>query len=149
MLGPPLHFLHTIICYNFFMIVWPQLSRLLLYGFTTYAAIFMLWAIFGSYGFASGPAPMVTSWAATAIVVFYAAKLLSPESFKKTFFISILWTLMHLLFDALYVIPAAGIEALGTYYAWVNYAIVFVLPFFALVVHKIVSIPKIPSVSAP
>lgn len=104
---------------------WVRLSRLLVYGFTTYAAIFMLWAFFAAYALARGPAPRITSWAATAIVVFYAATLIRPASFKGAIGIGLLWSLMHLALDALYVIPAAGILAFATYNVWINYGIVF------------------------
>ncbi len=114
---------------------WSQLPRLLVYGFPTYAAIFMLWALFAAYALARGPAPRVTAWAATAIVVFYAAKLMQLESLKQTFVVGLVWAIMHLLLDALYVIPAAGILAFTTYYVWTNYAIVFVTPLLAFMVN--------------
>ena len=104
---------------------WTRWSRLLVYGFTTYAAIFMLWAFFAAYALARGPAPRITAWAATAIVVFLAATLIRPSSLKAAVGIGLLWSAMHLALDALYVIPAAGILAFATYNSWVNYGIVF------------------------
>ena len=104
---------------------WLLVSRLLVYGYTTYAAIFMLWAFFAAYALARGPAPRITSWAATAIVVFLAAALIRPSSFKAAVGIGLLWSSMHVALDALYVIPAAGVWAFSTYNVWINYALVF------------------------
>src|SRR3989338_4772759 len=122
--APPCNFIDKLRV-TIFSMTWARVSRLLVYGFTTYAAIFMLWAFFAAYALARGPAPRITAWAATAIVVFYAATLLRPASFKSTLGVGLLWSIMHLALDALYVIPAAGILAFTTYNSWTNYGIVF------------------------
>lgn len=91
----------------------------------------MLWAFFAAYALARGPAPRITAWAATAIVVFCAARLIRPASFKGAIGIGLLWSALHIALDALYVIPAAGILAFSTYNVWVNYGIVFVATIIA------------------
>ncbi len=119
-----------------------QLLRLLVYGFTTYAATFMLWALFAAYALARGPAPRITAWTATAMVVFYAAQLLKPESFNKALGIGVVWLIIHVSLDVLYVIPAAGILAFNTYYVWVSYAIVFVTPVVVFLINRLHSIAR-------
>lgn len=117
--------------------------RLLLYGFTTYAAIFMLWSFFSAYNLAAGTAPRVTSWVATALVVAVAARLLKLDSFKQTLICGAVWALMHFLLDAVYVMPAVGLIAFGTYFAWVNYAIVFAAPFVVLLFSMFTPSPQL------
>lgn len=101
----------------------------------------MLWSFFASYNLSYGLAPRITSWAATAMVVFYATMLARPASFKQVLGIGLLWACMHLLFDVVYVIPAAGLAAFSTYFAWINYAIVFATPLVAFLYTKTLTSP--------
>ena len=118
------------------------LSRLLVYGFTTYAATFMLWALFATHTLERGPAPRITAWIATVIVVFYAAKLLKPESFGHALRVGVAWMLIHLALDAVYVIPAAGILAFNTYFVWTSYVIVLVTPVVVFLINRLNSTEK-------
>lgn len=115
--------------------------RLILYGFLTYAATFMLWALLAAYGLSAGWGAQVTSYIVTAAVVFFAARMLKLGSFKAALLCGAIWAVMHVALDLIYVVPAAGFLALLTPYPWTAYAIVLIAPLAAVLhTHKEISI---------
>ena len=109
-------------------------GRILLFGFLIYASEFMLWSFFAAYdqfspvSLLSGFLPQVLSHAITALAAFLAARFIAPASIRHALTYGILWTLMHILFDILYVIPAAGAAALFTSFMFITCAIVLFIP---------------------
>ncbi|MCR4325193.1 MAG: hypothetical protein NUV59_00055 [Patescibacteria group bacterium] len=100
----------------------------LLYGFLTYATVFMLWSFLASYGLAYGWGAQLTSYILTAAAVSLAARALGVPSVRLAILYGAGWTLMHALLDALYIVPIAGLEALFTSYVWIEYAVVLLTP---------------------
>ncbi|MDP2648879.1 MAG: hypothetical protein U1D26_01410 [Patescibacteria group bacterium] len=100
----------------------------LLYGFLTYAVVFMLWSLLASYGLAYGWGAQLTSYVVTAAAVSVAARAIGLLSASSALLYGIGWVIMHALLDLLYVAPAAGFEALLTSYVWIEYTVVLATP---------------------
>lgn len=110
----------------------PIFLKIILYGFTTYAAVFMLWSVLWAYGFVGGLIPQVTSYVVTAFSVYIAARMTRVSSFKEMSLFAPSWAIIHILLDLVYILPAAGIEALSTSFVLIGYVIVLVTPFVAI-----------------
>ncbi len=123
-------------------------SRLALYGFTTYAAVFMFWTVASSYGFSYGMAPRITSYVLTVIVIYAATAIAKPVSFTQAFTIGVFWACMHVMLDAIVVIPSAGLAPFFAPFVWIEYGIVFITPVAAslhLLLHKQTPTSIVPS----
>lgn len=103
-------------------------ARILLYGFLTYSAIFMLWAGLAAYNHAYGWSAQGASYLLTAIVVFAAARHIGITSIKAGILYGIGWTIMHMALDLIYVIPAAGFVAIFTKFGLIGYGMVLIVP---------------------
>ena len=88
----------------------------------------MLWSLLSAYGLAYGWGAQTISYSLTALVVFGAVRSLGLDSFAFAFRCGVIWTIMHIVLDAMYVIPAAGPAALLAPFVWIGYAIVFFTP---------------------
>ena len=116
-------------------------ARLAVAGFTTYAAVFMLWTFMYTYGFAGGLAAQIVSYSATFVVILIATYVLGIRSWGLAAICGIVWTIMHIGFDLVFVVPVAGIESLTTISIMIGYGIVLVSPFIASLLAPITKMP--------
>ena len=107
-------------------------GRILVYGFLTYAVIFMLWAFLYTYGIASvvvyGNTASVLNYIVIGVAVFTSARYVGIILWRDAFLYGAGWALMHFLLDVVYITPAAGFPALFTQSQFISYGIVLVAP---------------------
>lgn len=110
----------------------PFLS-IVVYGFLTYAVVFMLWAFLYSYGIASvlvyGAAASIINYVVVTVAVFVAIRHVGIASAREALVYGIGLALVHILLDVIYIPPAASLNALFESSMWINYALVAVTPF--------------------
>ena len=107
-------------------------GRIVVYGFLTYAVVFMLWTFLYSYGIASvlvwGQTASVLNYVVVALSVFFAARYVGISSLKDALVYGAGLACVHLVLDIIYITPAAGVAALLVPSTWLNYLLVFVTP---------------------
>ena len=103
-------------------------TRFLLYGFLTYATIFMLWSLLAAYGMSYGLGAQIVSYAVTALPKTIATRMFPIGSLQIAILAGLGWAILHMALDAVYVVPAAGFAAFLTSYVWIEYAVVALTP---------------------
>lgn len=103
-------------------------GRFLLYGFLSYATIFMLWSLLAAYGMSAGRGAQLISYLVTIIVIIVATRALSIQHLRAVVLCGVGWMVLHALLDVLYVVPTAGFGPFFTSYVWIEYAIVASTP---------------------
>lgn len=107
-------------------------SNVIIYGFLTYAAVFMLWSFLSAYGLSAGWPAQYIGYAVTAIAVFIASRTVGISALRAATLYGAGWTVMHFMFDAIYTIPLVGFAPFLNVYGWVGYSVVFLTPFVAV-----------------
>ena len=103
-------------------------TRFLLYGFLTYATIFMLWSLLAAYGMSYGLGAQIVSYAVTALALAIATRALPIGSLQFAILAGLGWTILHMALDAVYVVRSAGFSAFLSSYVWIDYAVVALSP---------------------
>ena len=88
----------------------------------------MLWALLAPYGLAYGWSAQIASYAVTVLATYIATRLLPVKSTIDAFVAGLTWAGVHLFLDLVYIVPTAGLLALGTPFVWIGYALVVLTP---------------------
>ena len=108
------------------------LGRIVVYGFLTYAVVFMLWTLLYSYGIASvlvfGETARIVNYVVIVVAVLAAARHVGIQTWREALLYGAGWACVQLVLDIIYITPAAGVAALLVPSTWLNYLLVFVTP---------------------
>lgn len=109
-----------------------NLGKLLGWGITIYAIMFLLWSLFVTYGFVQGVLPRLLGFVVLVLTTVIAGRSLHAQAWRDILPYSLSWGVMMAIFDAVLSVPFAGWQMYLDWQLWFGYAIVVVAPLFAL-----------------
>jgi hypothetical protein len=108
-------------------------QRVLGWGVSIYAIMYLLWSGLVIYGLASGYVSLVVRIAALAVITTIAARTLHVASWKELLPYSIGWAAVTLALDAVFLVPFSGWELYTSLSVWVGYALVALFPMIFMI----------------
>lgn len=102
-------------------------AHLISAGFFVYATVFMLWSLMTTYGFAYGLSAQLVSYAVTAVASFLATRFADATN-ANAWIYGVLWAIVYIALDVVFVAPVAGFESLLTSFNLISYGIVLLAP---------------------
>ncbi len=103
-------------------------SFVLWWGFVTYSGVFFLWAVLSTYGLSYGLGAQVAGYITVCALVLVATRFLGPLTAVAAIGYGIGFGLMHIVLDALVLLPSIGFSIFFTPFVWVSYFVVAVTP---------------------
>jgi hypothetical protein len=108
-------------------------QRVLGWGISIYAVMYLLWSGLVIYGLASGYLSLIVRVAALAVITTIAARTLRVGSLKELLPYSLGWAAVTLALDAIFLVPFSGWELYGSFSVWVGYALVAIFPMIFMI----------------
>ncbi len=110
---------------------------MLVFGFLTYASVFMTWSLLSTYGLSAGWSAQLVGHVVEVIAILAASRIVDIADFRTAITYGAAWAVVHFLLDLLYVVPLVGFSPFFGIYGWISYGVIFVTPFLFLLWHKV------------
>lgn len=104
------------------------LYRALGWGVTIYAVMYLAWSGLVIYGYSLGMLSLVIRLAILFGITTIAARALRLSDWKDIIPYSVLWALVAVVLDAIYLVPFTGWSLYGSWSVWLGYALIVVFP---------------------
>ena len=108
-----------------------QYGKLLGWGITIYAVMFLVWSGFVTYGFTEGMAPRITSLLILIGITIYAGLSLRFHRWLDILPYSLSWALLMVVMDWIFSVPYTGWQIYLDWNLWFGYAVVAITPLLA------------------
>ena len=104
--------------------------RALGWGIVIYAVMYLLWSGLVIYGLAAGVFSLVVRLIALAVITTIAGRAQRLTTWKDLVPFSIVWAVVAVILDAIFLVPFSGWSLYATWSVWVGYALVAIIPLF-------------------
>jgi len=108
-----------------------QYEKVIGWGLSIYAIMFLLWSGFVTYGFIEGLMPRIVGLIVLVGLMYYAGKSLPVSSWQAAIPYALGWVIVVAALDSLISVPATGWIIFLDWNLWISYAIIFAVPLFA------------------
>ena len=109
-----------------------NVGKLLGWGISIYALVFLLFSAFLTYGFVEGYAPRIIGFLALVVICITAGRSLNAHSWLDILPYSLAWGTMMFVLDVVMSVPIGGWAIFTDWNVWFGYAVVVIAPLFAL-----------------
>lgn len=103
-------------------------ARIIGWGITIYATMYLMWTGFILYGFVDGMLPRLTGLLALIILTTIAGRSLRFKSARDILPYSIGWAVIAVLLDAIFSVPYSGWALYADWNVWVGYGLIVLIP---------------------
>jgi len=106
-------------------------QKLIGWGVSIYAVMFLLWSAFVAYGFVEGILPQLIGLIVLVGIMYKAGKSIPGGTWQSALPYAVSWVVVVAVLDVILSVPFAGWEIFTDWNLWVSYALIFIIPLLA------------------
>lgn len=108
------------------------IARAIGWGIIIYAVMYLVWSGLVIYGLSLGYLSLFIRLATLVVLTSIAARSLRLADWKDVVPYSIVWAVVGIIFDALYLVPFSGWGLYASLSVWIGYALIVAFPILSL-----------------